>query len=123
MLGNRVTGPYRWVFALMIMCNVVIPQLLWFKRIRTNTIWLWIISLVISFGMWFERFVIIVTSLHRDFLPSSWGMYTPTIWDYATFAGTLGLFFTLIFLFVRFVPFISISETRELVHQAGGKHQ
>jgi len=121
MMLNRVTGPYGWVFGLMMLCNVVIPQLLWIKRIRTNSLWLWGISLVISFGMWFERFVIVITSLHRDFLPSSWGMYTPTIWDYATFIGTLGLFGTLIFLFIRFLPFISITETRELVHQTGGK--
>jgi len=121
MMLNRVTGPYGWAFALMITCNVLVPQLLWFKRIRTNTLWLWGISLVISFGMWFERFVIVVTSLHRDFLPSSWAMYTPTIWDYATFIGTLGLFGTLIFLFIRFLPFISMAETRELVHQTGGK--
>jgi Ni/Fe-hydrogenase subunit HybB-like protein len=121
MMLNRVTGPYGWVFGLMMLCNVVIPQLLWVKRIRTNSLWLWVISLVISFGMWFERFVIVVTSLHRDFLPSSWAMYTPTIWDYATFIGTLGLFGTLIFLFIRFLPFISMAETRELVHQTGGK--
>ncbi len=121
MMLNRITGPYGWIFALMITCNVIIPQLLWFKRFRTNPLWLWGISLVISFGMWFERFVIVVTSLHRDFLPSSWAMYTPTIWDYATFIGTLGLFGTLIFLFIRFLPFISMAETRELVHQTGGK--
>jgi Ni/Fe-hydrogenase subunit HybB-like protein len=121
MLRNRALGPYGWVFGLMILANVIIPQLLWFKKIRTNTKWLWLISLVISFGMWFERFVIVVTSLHRDFLPSAWAMYKPTVWDYATFAGTLGLFFTLIFLFIRFVPFISMAETRELVHQTGGK--
>ncbi len=121
MMLNRVTGPYGWVFGLMMLCNVVIPQLLWIKRIRTNSLWLWGISLVISFGMWFERFVIVVTSLHRDFLPSSWAMYTPTVWDYATFIGTLGLFGTLIFLFIRFLPFISMAETRELVHQTGGK--
>jgi len=121
MMLNRITGPYGWIFALMITCNVIIPQLLWFKRFRTNPLWLWGISLVISFGMWFERFVIVVTSLHRDFLPSSWAMYTPPIWDYATFIGTLGLFGTLIFLFIRFLPFISMAETRELVHQTGGK--
>lgn len=121
MTVNRIIGPYGWVFGLMILCNVVIPQLLWFKRIRTNTLWLWGISLAVSFGMWFERFVIVITSLHRDFLPSSWAMYTPTFWDYATFIGTLGLFATLIFLFIRFLPFISIAETRELVHQTGGK--
>jgi Ni/Fe-hydrogenase subunit HybB-like protein len=90
MLRNRALGPYGWVFGLMILANVIIPQLLWFKKIRTNTKWLWLISLVISFGMWFERFVIVVTSLHRDFLPSAWAMYKPTVWDYATFAARWG---------------------------------
>jgi molybdopterin-containing oxidoreductase family membrane subunit len=91
---------------------------LWFKRFRESPFWLFIISLVVSVGMWLERFVIIVTSLHRDFLPSSWAMYSPTIFDWSMFLGTIGLFVTLLFLFVRFLPVISIFEVRTLLPQA-----
>ena len=90
------------------------------------TIWLFVLSIVVNIGMWLERFVIIATSLHRDFLPSSWGMYVPSIWDFAMFAGTIGLFLTLLFLFIRFLPVINIFEMRELLHEteehAGGGH-
>jgi molybdopterin-containing oxidoreductase family membrane subunit len=96
-----------------------VPQLLWFERFQNSVPWLFAISIVVSIGMWLERFVIVVTSLHRDFLPSSWGMYYPTVWDWATFIGTLGLFFTLIFIFVRVLPAISIFEMRTLVPTAG----
>jgi molybdopterin-containing oxidoreductase family membrane subunit len=95
-----------------------VPQTLWIKSLRTNTVWLFIMSLIVSVGMWLERFVIIVTSLHRDFLPSSWGMYYPTFWDFSTFLGTIGLFTTLMFLFVRVLPMISIFEVRTLLPQA-----
>jgi molybdopterin-containing oxidoreductase family membrane subunit len=124
MITNRMTGPYAWSYWMLISCNIVIPQLLWFKKIRSNTIWLFILSIVVNVGMWLERFVIIATSLHRDFLPSSWGMYYPTIWDFAMFAGTIGLFLTLLFLFLRFLPVINIFEMRELLHEveAHGHH-
>jgi molybdopterin-containing oxidoreductase family membrane subunit len=115
MMVNRMTGPYAWTYWMLIFCNGIVPQTLWIKRLRTNTIWLFIMALIVSVGMWLERFVIIVTSLHRDFLPSSWDMYYPTIWDFATFFGTVGLFVTLMFLFVRLLPMISIFEMRTLV--------
>jgi molybdopterin-containing oxidoreductase family membrane subunit len=112
---NRMLGPYAPVYWATIFCNVVVVQSLWFKRARSSEIWLFGVALVVLVGMWLERYMIIVTSLHRDFLPSSWGMYQPTIWDWATFIGTLGLFFTLFFLFIRFLPMISIYEMRTLV--------
>ncbi len=109
---NRAMGPYAWAYWTMISCNVVFPQLFWVKRIRRSIPIMFAISIVVNIGMWFERFVIISTSLHRDFLPSSWGYFTPTIIDVLTFAGTFGLFFTLILLFVRFLPIIAISEVK-----------
>ncbi|MHC4956867.1 MAG: NrfD/PsrC family molybdoenzyme membrane anchor subunit, partial [Planctomycetota bacterium] len=105
---NRATGPYAPVFWGMVMCNVAIPQLLWFRRFRHNTIVLWIIAVVVNIGMWLERFVIIVTSLAQDHLPSSWQVYKPTIWDWATYFGTIGLFGALMLLFIRFLPVIAI---------------
>jgi molybdopterin-containing oxidoreductase family membrane subunit len=118
MLLNRMTGPYWWSYWGLILTNVLIPQLLWFERFRTNVFVLWILSIVINVGMWLERFVIIVTSLHRDFLPSSWGMYAPTIWDWTTYLGTIGLFLTLLFLFIRFLPMIAIFEMRTMLPAA-----
>ncbi|MEO6590384.1 MAG: NrfD/PsrC family molybdoenzyme membrane anchor subunit [Pyrinomonadaceae bacterium] len=119
MIKNRIwNGPYWWFYWLLIFCNGISIQFLWFKRFRESAFWLFIISLIVSVGMWLERFVIIITSLHRDFLPSSWGMYSPTIFDWTMFIGTLGMFFTLIFLFVRFLPIISIFEVRTLLPQA-----
>jgi molybdopterin-containing oxidoreductase family membrane subunit len=118
MMKNRMFGPYWWAYWLLILCNVVAPNLLWAKNLRTNVGVLFVMSFVVSIGMWLERFVIIVTSLHRDFLPSSWGMYSGTKYDYAGFAGTIGLFVTLIFLFVRFLPAISIFEMRTLMPEA-----
>ncbi len=115
MIMNRMAGPYWWAYWLLILTNIVIPQLLWLKRVRANVVGLWLLALVINVGMWLERFVIIVTSLHRDFLPSSWGMYYPTFWDFATFFGTVGFFLTLLFLFIRFLPVISIFEMRTIV--------
>lgn len=124
MMWNRMTGPYWWSYALLIVCNIAVPQALWSRRVRANVFLLWILSLVINVGMWLERYVIVITSLHRDFLPSSWGMYHPTIWDWATFVGTIGLFLSLLFLFIRGLPMISIFEMRTLVPQArrGGGH-
>jgi molybdopterin-containing oxidoreductase family membrane subunit len=121
MIHNRMFGPYAWSYWALIFCNGIIPQTLWIKSLRTNTIWLFIMSLIVSVGMWLERFVIIVTSLHRDFLPSSWGMYYPTFWDFSTFFGTIGLFVTLMFLFVRVLPMISIFEVRMLLPKASIK--
>jgi hypothetical protein len=99
-------------------CNIVAPQILWFKKIRTNIPVLFVMALVVNVGMWLERFIIVVTSLHRDFLPSSWGMYYPTKWDWATYIGTFGLFLSLLFLFIRFLPMISIFEMRTMLPQA-----
>jgi len=118
MIWNRMTGPYAVFYWLLILCNGIVPQLLWSKKIRSNMLVLWLISIVVGVGMWLERFVIIVTSLHRDFLPSSWGMYSPTIWDWTMFIGTIGLFFSLLFLFIRFLPIISIFEMRTILPQA-----
>jgi Ni/Fe-hydrogenase subunit HybB-like protein len=115
---NRMTGPYAMAYWSLILCNIVIPQALWFKRVRTNVAALFVLSIVVNIGMWLERFVIIVTSLHRDFLPSSWGMFAPTFWDWSTFVGTIGLFLALLFLFLRFLPMISIFEMRTMLPEA-----
>jgi molybdopterin-containing oxidoreductase family membrane subunit len=122
MLLNRMTGPYWPAYWALILCNVVIPQLLWLRRIRALPAALFIISIIINIGMWLERFIIIVTSLTRDYLPSSWGLYLPTRWDLGTFFGTIGLFFTMLFLFIRFLPMISIFETRELLSEEKEAH-
>jgi len=118
MIWNRMTGPYAWSYWALIFCNVVVINTLWWKSLRTNVVYLFIVSLVVSVGMWLERFVIIVTSLHRDFLPSSWGNYRGTPFDWSMFIGTIGLFLTLFFLFIRFLPTISIFEMRTLVPAA-----
>jgi len=97
---------------------VLIPQLLWLTRVRQSVVALFAISIVINIGMWLERLMIIVTSLHRDFLPSSWGMFEPTFWDFSTFIGTIGLFLALLFLFLRFLPMISIFEMRTMLPEA-----
>ena len=121
MVQNRFHGPYATMYWSLIACNVVVPQVLWIRRVRHSVAALWVISLVVGIGMWLERFIIIVTSLHRDFLPSSWAMYKPTFWDWSMFIGTIGLFMSLIFLFVRFLPMISISEIRGILPQAAVK--
>jgi molybdopterin-containing oxidoreductase family membrane subunit len=118
MMWNRVTGPYWWAYALLILCNVVAPQTLWFPRVRTSVVALFALSIVVNAGMWLERFVIIVTSLHRDFLPSSWGRFSPTVWDFATYFGSIGLFLTLMVLFLRWLPMISMFEMRTLLPAA-----
>jgi Ni/Fe-hydrogenase subunit HybB-like protein len=118
MIWNRMTGPYALFYWCLILCNIITPQFLWSKKIRTSPGILWCISIVVNIGMWLERFVIVVTSLHRDFLPSSWGYYAPTIWDWAVYVGTLGLFMTLIFLFVRVLPMITIFELRMILPAA-----
>jgi molybdopterin-containing oxidoreductase family membrane subunit len=111
----RWFGPYAVIFWAMITCNIVVPQFLWIKSIRTNVVALWIISMFVNVGMWMERFNIIVTSLSRDFIPAAWRNYAPTVWDFSLYIGTIGLFLTLIFLFVRFLPVISTFEMRELL--------
>jgi Ni/Fe-hydrogenase subunit HybB-like protein len=122
MIYNRMTGPYAWSYWMLIAINIGLVQLLWFKSVRTNTKLLFVLSLIFNVGMWLERFVIVVTSLHRDFLPSSWGMYYPTFWDYLTYFGTIGLFVTLFFLFIKYVPMISMFEVRTLLPQAKVEH-
>lgn len=118
MMWNRMFGPYAFFYWLLISINIGLVQLLWFKRVRENTKLLFVMSLIINLGMWLERFVIVVTTLARDFVPSSWGMYYPTFWDYLTYFGTIGLFLTLFFLFIRFVPMIAMFEVRTLLPQA-----
>jgi hypothetical protein len=123
MIYNRMTGPYAWWYWTLIAINIGLLQLLWFKRVRLNTKLLFVLALIFNLGMWLERFVIIVTSLNRDFVPSSWGMYYPTRWDFMTYFGTIGLFLTLFFLFMKFVPMISMFEVRTLLPQAEVDHQ
>jgi molybdopterin-containing oxidoreductase family membrane subunit len=126
---NRVAGPYAWAYWTMISCNVLSPQVFWFKRFRTSIPVMFVVSILINIGMWFERFVIIVTSLHRDFVPSSWGYFRPTLVDIFTYAGTLGLFFTAFLLFIRWVPMIAIAEVKGVMPEAdphlnhGGHHE
>ncbi len=115
MMINRTLGPYGWVFWVLVLCNIVIPQALWSARIRRNALTLFVVAFFINVGMWIERFVIVITSLQRDFTPSAWAMFVPTRWDWMILFGSVGLFLTLLFLFVRLLPMISISETRELV--------
>ena len=117
MINSRMTGPYAGLYWLLIACNIVIPQALWSRKVRRSIPMLFTISLVVNIGMWLERFIIVVVSLARDFTPSAWAMYYPTRWDWATYIGTFGLFFTLFYLFIRFLPMISIVEVRSLVHE------
>ena len=119
---NRATGPYAWAYWIMVSCNVISPQFFWFKRFRTSIPVMFVISIFVNIGMWFERFVITVTSLHRDFLPSSWGYYSPTWVDVATFVGSFGLFFTLFLLFLRFLPMISMNEIKSVMPEADPHH-
>jgi molybdopterin-containing oxidoreductase family membrane subunit len=115
---NRMFGPYALYYWLLIATNVAIPQVLWFKSVRDNPPWLFLVALIVLIGMWLERYVIVITSLHRDYLPSSWGMYSPTVWDWSMFLGTIGFFFALMFLFIRFLPMISIAEMQTLLPEA-----
>ncbi len=117
MIFNRMFGPYWYTYWMLIFCNIAVPQLLWLQRVRQSVPVLFAISIVVNIGMWLERFVIVITSLHRDFMPSAWGMYHPTRWDWATFVGTLGLFLFCFLLFIRLLPVISIFEMRELVSE------
>jgi molybdopterin-containing oxidoreductase family membrane subunit len=118
---NRALGPYWWAYFIMVSCNVVVPQLFWFKKIRTNMLTIFIIAILINIGMWFERFVIVVT-LHADFLPSSWGYYRATWVDICTYVGSFGLFFTFFLLFLRFLPAIAQSEIKGVMPEANPHH-
>jgi molybdopterin-containing oxidoreductase family membrane subunit len=115
---NRAFGPYAWAYWTMITCNVIVPQFFWFKGVRRNTAIVWLLSLLVNVGMWFERFVIICTSLTRDFLPSSWGYLSPTVVDIFTFFGTFGVFGTLFLLFIRFLPMMPMAEIKAVTPQA-----
>jgi Ni/Fe-hydrogenase subunit HybB-like protein len=118
---NRATGPYWWAYATMMTCNVISPQLFWFKKIRTNIVATFIISIIVNIGMWFERFVIIVTSLHRDYIPSSWAMFYPTIYDVGVYLFTFGLFFTAFLLFAKFFPVINMAEVKSIIKSSSEK--
>ena len=118
MIQNRMHGPYAPLYLALMLCNVLAPQVLWFRRVRQNIGALFTVSLIVLIGMWLERFIIVVTSLHRDFLTSSWGMYYPTKWDWFTYFGTIGFFVTCMYLFIRFLPMISIFEMRTLLPEA-----
>jgi molybdopterin-containing oxidoreductase family membrane subunit len=116
MMFNRVFGPYGYMFWALILFNVLVPQALWLPRVRANVAALFVIAICVNVGMWLERYVIVVVSLSRDFMPSAWGTYSGTVWDYAVFVGSIGLFLALMFIFVRLLPMISIFEMRELLH-------
>ncbi|NNK10850.1 MAG: polysulfide reductase NrfD [Flavobacteriaceae bacterium] len=120
---NRATGPYWWAYLLMMSCNVVSPQVMWFKKIRTSIVISFVISIVVNIGMWFERFVIIVTSLHRDYLPSSWTMFSPTFVDIGIFIGTIGFFFVLFLLYARTFPVIAQAEVKSILKSSGSKYK
>jgi molybdopterin-containing oxidoreductase family membrane subunit len=119
---NRATGPYWWAYWIMVSCNVISPQFFWFRALRRNPAVLFVISIFVNIGMWFERFVIAVTSLHRDFLPSSWAYFSPTLVDILTYAGSFGLFFTMFLLFCRFLPILAISEVKSVMPEANPHH-
>ncbi len=119
---NRALGPYSWAFGVMVFCNVVAPQLFWFKKCRTNLWIMMFVAMCVNVGMWFERFVIVITSLHRDFLPSSWAMFKPTWVDIGMLVGSFGLFFTLFLLFCRFLPMVAMAEVKAVMPQAHAGH-
>ncbi|MFC1619216.1 NrfD/PsrC family molybdoenzyme membrane anchor subunit [Candidatus Neomarinimicrobiota bacterium] len=120
---SRALGPYAWAYWIMFTCNVFVPQILWSKKARRSVPLMFVLSILVNVGMWFERFVITVTSLSRDFLPGAWDYYTPTLWDILTFLGSFGLFFTLFLLFLRFLPMIAIAEIKGVMPQADPHHR
>ncbi len=120
---NRATGPYWWAYWSMMTCNVITPQLFWFKKIRTSLVASFILSIFVNIGMWFERFVIIVTSLHRDYIPSNWTMFHPTFVDIGIFIGTIGIFFTLFLLFSRFFPVLALNELKSILKSSGDNYK
>lgn len=119
---NRAFGPYAWAYWIMVSCNVIFPQLFWFRKIRRSIPVMMVVVIFVNVGMWFERFVITVTSLHRDFLPSSWGYYVPTLYDFGLLIGSFGLFFTLVLLFVKAMPVVAISEIKAVADGAQPTH-
>jgi molybdopterin-containing oxidoreductase family membrane subunit len=119
---NRAFGNYAWAYWIMISCNVLVPQIFWVKRWRRAVPVMFVASILINVGMWFERFVIVVTSLSRDFLPANWDYFSPTFWDISTFVGSFGLFFTLFLLFIRFLPMISMTEVKGVLPEADPHH-
>jgi molybdopterin-containing oxidoreductase family membrane subunit len=125
-LHNRPAGPFWWAWVWMMVPNTLIPQLYWSKKMRTSIPVMFVVSIFVNIGMWFERFVIIVLSLNRDFLPSSWGYYRPTIIDVGTFMGTIGIFFAAFLLFMRWLPMVAMAEVKGTMPQAdphfGHKH-
>ena len=120
---GAATGQYAWAFWALIICNILIPSMLWFKAVRTSFFWAWAISIVINVGMWFERFDIIVLCLHHDYLPSSWTMFYPTWVDVGTFLGTIGIFFTLYLLFARFFPVLAFNELKTILKGSGESYK
>ena len=120
---NRATGPYAWAYWAMMSCNVFSPQFMWFKKLRTSIMFSFFISIVVNIGMWFERFVIIVTSLHRDYLPSSWTMFSPTFVDIGIFIGTIGFFFVLFLLYSRTFPVIAQAEVKTILKSSGERYK
>jgi Ni/Fe-hydrogenase subunit HybB-like protein len=120
---NRATGPYWWAYAIMMTCNVLTPQLYWITKIRTSFVATFILSIFINIGMWFERFVIIVTSLHRDYLPSAWTMFSPSFVDIGIFLGTIGFFFTLFLLYSRTFPVIAQAELKSILKSSGSEYK
>ncbi len=120
---NRATGPYWWSYWAMMTCNVISPQVFWFKKLRTNITFTFFMSIIVNIGMWFERFVIIVTSLHRDYLPSSWTMFHPTFVDIGCFIGTIGIFFVLFLLFARFFPVLPLNELKTILKSSGEQYK
>ena len=120
---NRATGPYWWAYVSMMSCNVIIPQLYWIKKIRTSFIATFILSIFVNIGMWFERFVIIVTSLHRDFLPSAWSMFSPTFIDIGIFLGTIGFFFVLFLMYARTFPVVAQAELKTILKSSGSEYK
>ena len=119
---NRAFGPYAWAYWIMISCNVISPQMFWFRKLRRSVPIMFVASIFVNIGMWFERYVITVTSLTRDFLPSSWGWYNPTFTDFSLLFGSFGMFFTLTLLFVKFMPLVAIAELKSVTDQAKPTH-
>jgi Ni/Fe-hydrogenase subunit HybB-like protein len=115
-------APYWWAFWTMVSCNVLVPQLFWFKKVRTTMLVVFVLSILVNIGMWFERFVIVVLSLHREFIPSNWGYYSPTWVDVLQYLGTFGLFFTFFLLFIRYIPLVAIAEVKGVTPQADPHH-
>jgi molybdopterin-containing oxidoreductase family membrane subunit len=120
---NRFSGPYSWSYWMMMTCNVISPQLFWFKKIRTSLTATFILSIVVNIGMWFERFVIIVTSIHRDYTPSAWGEFHPSTIDVGMFIGTIGIFFTLFLLFARYFPVLALNELKTILKVSGESYK